>query len=189
MRIISRPEFLGMPSGTVFATYQPCTFGPLQLKGKTVGRDFYSADLVGAVAWGTSGDFFERCAAMEAGDSFPAFFENWGRDAQFAPDTQRYAIYEPADIERLVATITKTPGLGQWNGTYTYQLKSLQTGEVTITDSNAYDLTQKQRGLVQPCGRSVRILWAGGYAWDITLEDQEQLSLSTPYGPGRIGKI
>lgn len=48
MRIVDRETFLGMPSGTLYAKYEPCVFGPLEIKCDTCGNDFVSQQIVDA---------------------------------------------------------------------------------------------------------------------------------------------
>lgn len=190
MRIIRRPAFLALPAGTVYAAYSPCTFDALRIKGDTVGNDFYCADLVGAVAWGTSGDFFERCAAMEHGASFPAFFENWGRDAQFEGDDRMYAIYERADIDRLVKTLQKDPVMltTTWDGRYAVTLPDGRRGEMTLTGPDAYDMRAGVLGVATVSHAAVTILWGNGTTWIITRNRDGALGLQTADGHGAIEK-
>jgi hypothetical protein len=178
MKIVSRPDFLKLPPGTVFSRYTPCVFTGLRIKGETVGQDFTSADLVGAVAWGTSGDYFERCAAMERGRAFPANFEAFGLDMEFEPDAQLYGVYDATDVTALISTLR--PGAagvrevllldGSWDGAYLFyinraQLQRVDKGELTIHGTAAmkdYELHGQRKaltGAVTAAEAGVTIRW------------------------------
>jgi hypothetical protein len=107
MRIITRKQLREMPAGVLYMAYEPCVFGECFLKGDSIGNDWLCSCVIGAVAWGTSGDIFERCDAMVQGASFPCDFTAWGRDGLFEPDDRLYAIYEPEDVRRLIATLQR----------------------------------------------------------------------------------
>lgn len=198
MRIVKRPAFLSLPAGVVFSTYEPCVFGELMLKGDTIGNDFYCASLVGAVAWSTSGDIYERCDAMEReGSSFPADFESFGRDGSFAPGTQLYAIYEPADIQRLIATLQRGPMLGpavsagpptSWDGSYTFRLPHGLSAVITIAGTQAKDTRASITGVATVTPNGLHIRWSNGTTWIITGKAGGPLALQTPNGPSRITK-
>lgn len=50
MRIVSLADFLAMPAGTVFTTYEPIIFGELYIKGDTLSDcDYIYQPLIHAV--------------------------------------------------------------------------------------------------------------------------------------------
>lgn len=114
MRIVDRATFLAMPAGTLYAKYEPCVFGELQVKEGTcyaadrVTRiDFYTQQLI---PWfnGTqsSSDYFDTLEAAEKGTPTPAF-DMPARDGLF-DDDQLFAIFERADVEALIAKLTRS---------------------------------------------------------------------------------
>jgi hypothetical protein len=105
MKIVKRKEFLALPRGTVFMSYRPCVFGDLAVKGDTWGNDFLVDDLTGAVSSESSEDLLAKCDAMEAGASVAVDFEYTGRDGCFGDDEGMFAVYEPADVDLLIARL------------------------------------------------------------------------------------
>jgi hypothetical protein len=111
MKIVTWKEFMKLPMGTVFSFYEPMAFNNLMIKTSDLQRsdfDFYYCSLVGAVDNDDTGDFLDKCTAMEEeGASFPANFEMENRDGMF--DTDRlFAIYEILDVEELIRVLKET---------------------------------------------------------------------------------
>jgi hypothetical protein len=48
MKIVNLDTFITLPSGTLFAKYEPCVFGPLSVKYETLpeSKDFFALDLI-----------------------------------------------------------------------------------------------------------------------------------------------
>ena len=114
MRIVSKEEFLQLPSGTVYAEYEPCIFGNLSIKDDTVFSisnqpiDFYCLEIASSVESSGSEEFFERVEAMENnGKSFPVDLDSVGRDGLFETN-QLYAVWEEEDIQSLITVLQKT---------------------------------------------------------------------------------
>ncbi len=107
MRIVKRPEFLKLPAGTVFMRYEHCWFRELEVKGDTWGNVFLMTSLLGAVESQHSEEMAARCYEMaDKGASFPAEFIG-SRDGAFEPDETMFAIYEPADVDELIAVLQR----------------------------------------------------------------------------------
>lgn len=99
-----------MPSGTVFSYYEPCIFRGLHIKDSAPEKgypDFSMSDLIGAVENNSSGDFVDKCDDMERGESKSVDFEYSGREGLF-DDKLLYAVYEKADVEKLIQRLQGT---------------------------------------------------------------------------------
>ena len=114
MRIVSKEEFLQLPSGTVYAEYEPCIFGNLSIKDDTVFSisnqpiDFYCLEIASSVESSGSEEFFERVEAMENnGKSFPIELDVTCRDGCF-DDDQLYAVWEEEDVQSLITVLQKS---------------------------------------------------------------------------------
>jgi len=113
MKIVSRQDFMQLPSGTVFSYYEPIVFRGLYIKDSEPEKnypDFSCSDLIGAIENESSDDFFEKCQRMEKGDSIPVDFEYSGREGMF-DDQQLYAVYEKNDVEELIKRLQDTTPL------------------------------------------------------------------------------
>lgn len=98
-----------MPKGTVYSYYEPCFFRELEIKAdapQNYDNDWLFDSLVGAVKSSGSGDFEEKCTKMELGESVEVDFEYTGRDGMFE-DKQLYAVYEKADVEKMITRLQK----------------------------------------------------------------------------------
>ena len=109
MKIINRKTFLALPAGTVFSKYETGAFGPLTIKcSSDYGNDFLVQYIADAIKCTGSEDFVGRLDASEAtGESMPMDFDCIGRDGCFE-DWQLFAVWERADVEALIARLTKT---------------------------------------------------------------------------------
>jgi hypothetical protein len=111
MKIVSRKEFMELPSGVVFSYYGPCAFNGLMVKDSEPEKgypDFCLSNLIGAVDCSGSEDFVVKCEDMENGESRPVDFESSGREGHF-DDKQLYAIYEKEDVDKLIKRLTPYP--------------------------------------------------------------------------------
>jgi len=105
MRIVDRKTFLGMASGTLYAKYEPCVFGPLEIKCDTCGDDFVSQQIVDAIDGHDSGEVINLLsAAEETGCSIPMSFDLAGRDGCF-DEGQLFAVFEQMDVDALIRRI------------------------------------------------------------------------------------
>jgi hypothetical protein len=110
MRIVSRKEFLEMPSGTIFLKYSPINFGELCIKGETckssfITDDFFLTCIPCANAFDT-GEMIKLFDNAEKDSSFsiPLDFETMGRDGLWDKD-QKFAILEKHDIETFITVL------------------------------------------------------------------------------------
>lgn len=109
MKIYKYNDFKKLPAGTVFSYYEPCYFRELNIKtsGKEWDVDFVMADIVGAIENKSSEDYSEKCQRMELGESVKMDFDYGGREGMF-DEKQLYAVYERADVIKLVETLQDT---------------------------------------------------------------------------------
>jgi len=108
MKIVDRKTFLAMPAGVVYSKYEPCCFGPLEIKGDSCGDiDFFSQQIADSVKCGGSDEFADILFdAAETGASFALDFEIEGRDGCFDAG-QLFAVWESEDVSALVARLQK----------------------------------------------------------------------------------
>lgn len=102
MKIVDRKTFLALPAETLFSKYEPCVFGPLEIKGDTISQiDFFSQQIADSVRCHDSGEFNKILFDAEKnGTSFAMDFNLEGRDGLF-DDNQLFAVWEPSDIALL----------------------------------------------------------------------------------------
>jgi hypothetical protein len=104
MRIVRRPEFLGLPAGTIYCaarSAEDCDFGVMHVKADTLDyNDFVCLALNGIEAHDSDELMARMDAMLEAGASYP-LEESFGRDGCFH-DNEIYLIYERADLERII---------------------------------------------------------------------------------------
>lgn len=115
MKIVNRETFLALPAGTLYATYQPCIFDELMIKGDTSYSptingpiDFWKQELI---PWfetsRDSGMYIDTLASIEAGGQSPAFdFDYPSRGGLFEED-QLFAVFEKRDVEALIARLNQ----------------------------------------------------------------------------------
>lgn len=103
MKIISRETFLLMPEGTLFSKYEPCVFGPLCIKGQTIGaNDFLVQKIADSVDASSFDDFSQILfKSQQSGKGFKIDLNCEGRDGMFEDD-QLFAVWEIADVESLI---------------------------------------------------------------------------------------
>lgn len=115
MRIVDRPTFLELPAGTLFATYEPCIFGDLQIKSDTCRRpdgsaiDFYTQEISGGWFEGTkdSFDWIDTLDKIQAGEPSPPMdYDIESRDGLFDQD-QLFAVWEADDVRNLIARLSR----------------------------------------------------------------------------------
>lgn len=97
MKIVSLPEFLALPAGTIYSDYEPTMCTGLNRKGNTIQNpgeepiDFFYASLVA------------ECL-NEGYPTVDAIESRWGEYDHRA----LFAIYEPADLEILKSMLNPT---------------------------------------------------------------------------------
>jgi hypothetical protein len=107
MIIVSKSAFLKYPPGTIYSEYTPHFMIGLFVKGDTIGIDYSTINLVGAIDYVNTGDLFDKIAKMENGGSVPMDFDALQRDGSFASDKQ-YAILEVKDVEMLLQKLRES---------------------------------------------------------------------------------
>ena len=106
MKIINRDKFLALPENTLYAKYTPCFFDDINIKGETVGDDFFTQNISGAVRCKDTGDFVEILAnAQKTGSSFSMDFSCEDNDGIY-DDNQLFAVWEHDDIIALINRLT-----------------------------------------------------------------------------------
>ena len=109
MKIINRAAFLALPVGVLFSKYEPCNFGPLEIKGVTCvnGTDFIVQQIADAIDADDCGELVDKCfAAVEAGTSIALDLNRECRDGSF-DEGQLFAVWEAADIAQLMARLAR----------------------------------------------------------------------------------
>lgn len=111
MYIVDRKAFIAMPAGTVYQKYEPCCFGPINIKAESCGDidwfyevgidcpDFEEATDTGAL--------FEIFDKLEQGEHIPTNFGVTCRDGLFDQE-QLFAIWEPDDVRGLIGRFEAT---------------------------------------------------------------------------------
>lgn len=123
MRIVSRQEFLSMPSGTVFMKFpaQPKDDsskdfgydGVIAIKEDTVGEDFVVQDLFPLFEGvNDSSEWADIILSMLEGEKSPPLdYECTGRDGLFDID-QLFLVWEREDLNRLIDRLIKARATG-----------------------------------------------------------------------------
>lgn len=115
MKIVNRATFLAMPAETLYSKYAPCFFGPLSIKGDTIGEnDFGEQQIADAIESSGSDEFFDLLDRAEhGGESLRMDFDCQGRDGLFDAG-QLFAAWEREDVEALIARLQQclTPPTG-----------------------------------------------------------------------------
>ncbi len=109
MRIVDLKTFRALPYNTIFVKYDPCIFGSLMVKSKTIETDFYYIDLVANIEANGSGDWADKLqlAENDSNLSLSLDFETITRDGCYE-DGQLFAIYEKKDIEGLIGLLQES---------------------------------------------------------------------------------
>lgn len=105
MRIVTRKEFLMMPSGTLFMKYEPQIFGELKIKEESYENDFnyVSLDNIKTIS---DVDESRILSEMESDSSlsYGVDFYTASRDGLFEED-QLFAVYEQDDLLALISRL------------------------------------------------------------------------------------
>jgi len=105
MKIINRDQFLDMPANTVYFEFEPCVFGPMRIKGDTIGNDWFYTDICSFD--GDKEMFFDIYDDMiQTGRSQPLDMDVEGRDGTFDCD-QMYAVLDNEDIKHLIGHLQR----------------------------------------------------------------------------------
>ncbi len=113
MRIVNLKAFLALPSGTVFSKYEPCVFGPINVKGDSIGEIyFFTWDLAGSIKANGTDEFVERLhRAEKSGEELETDFNQEVRDGMFQDD-QLFAVYSKEDVAKMIARLEAEGGIG-----------------------------------------------------------------------------
>lgn len=94
-----------MPPGTVFAKYDPCIFGEIQVKGETWGNDFLTQYLVDAIDCSGSDELYRLLHDAEHnGTELDMDFDCGSRDGLF-DDDQLFAVFSKKDLKGLIVRL------------------------------------------------------------------------------------
>lgn len=104
MKIVDRKTFLSLPENTLYNTYEPCVFGPLEIKGESLSNDWFVQSL--NTVNGRSSDDRDLVLdeAEESGVSFSFDLNCEGRDGCFE-NNQLFAVWEKEDVEALITRL------------------------------------------------------------------------------------
>ena len=105
MKIVDLKAFRDLPEGTIASKYDPCIFGDLFIKGRTMEVDFILTYLTNEIEANSSDERFDKLDACEKGESVAMSFDESMRDGCF-DDDQLFAVWDKPDIEGLIATLT-----------------------------------------------------------------------------------
>lgn len=100
MRIVDRETFLSLPENTVYCTYAPRVFGPIEIKGESLANDWYLQSL-DTVAGDCTDSVLE---AAEVGAPFRFDLDCQGRDGCYDNAT-KYAVWDNEDVESLISRL------------------------------------------------------------------------------------
>lgn len=103
MKIVNRQQFLEMPSGTVFAKYEPCVFGDLMIKGESLPEcnDFYAQTLIEVEGDNSVLVLTDLDRAYSTGGSVSLDFHCQYRDGTYDRH-QLFAVFESKDVSELI---------------------------------------------------------------------------------------
>lgn len=104
MKIINREKFLKLPSGVLYAKYQPQMFDEVCIKWDSWENDWVYQDILN-VKSNDSGEMIDILIdAEENGTSFDLDLECAGRDGLYDKD-QLFAVFELKDVAYLIARL------------------------------------------------------------------------------------
>lgn len=111
MQLVDRKMFLTLPSGTVYAKYEPCLCEEICIKYDTIGDNdwgYAALDTISFIDAKNSNEKVDTLLDMKNGDSIKtdiganAIF----RDGLFNKD-QQFMVYSQDEIKNLIALLTK----------------------------------------------------------------------------------
>lgn len=113
MKIIGRAAFLSLPSGTVYAKYQPCCFDEIAIKGDTcfgfkqepIDWFYQSLNDTNFEGVNDSGAWMQHLDAIQRGEPSGKLEEVESRDGLFDRD-QLFAVWELDDVRFLIRMLT-----------------------------------------------------------------------------------
>jgi hypothetical protein len=108
MRIVSNPEFLTLPNGTLYCRYESPNLGPVEIKGDSSDEmcDFLFQELVQTALVGDAFDKYMR-EGNPVGKKFDLYEGDcWGRDGEYDEEAM-YAIFEKKDITQIIEKLLR----------------------------------------------------------------------------------
>jgi hypothetical protein len=106
VRIVDRATFLTLPAGTVYAKWEPCCFGTLNIKCDMRGdTDWYSIELNDCIDVG-NGEPIDALDRLNDGNEVGVDLDYEYNDGMYDLD-QRFAIWSAADVDALIARLQR----------------------------------------------------------------------------------
>lgn len=111
MKILNRAQFMTLPTGTVFAKYEPCFFDDLLIKGESTETDFFYQEITSAIECNGCGEFGDKLDESEHhGSNINMDFNCEGRDGLYK-ENQLFAVWSKDDVKSLINRLTETLNL------------------------------------------------------------------------------
>lgn len=112
MKLVDRKAFLALPSGTVYAKYEPCYCGEIGVKHSTIGDNdwaYTSIDTTSFIDTESSSELFSELLAMNPGDSINTniVMDSVYRDGLF-DNEQQFMVYSKEEVEALIGLLAQT---------------------------------------------------------------------------------
>ena len=112
MQLVDRKTFLSLPSGTVYAKYEPCICQEICIKHDTISDNdwrYAALDTISFIDAESSTESVDKILAMKNGDSIKTNIDVNAtfRDGLFDKD-QQFMVYSQDEIKDLIALLTKT---------------------------------------------------------------------------------
>ena len=112
MKIITYDEFVKLPEGTLYSEYEPCIFGEVKIKYRSITHngeviDWYYQELTNNPNWDYApdkNDIVSVCTEMENGKEIPPDFDIIERDGMFDTD-RKFLIYSKNDVKDLITKL------------------------------------------------------------------------------------
>jgi len=107
MKIVNKKEFLQLPEGTLYSTYESCGMvKDLSIKHKSLTSDWWYMDLLLCTDTGGSDEFFDLMLEAENGKQFAMDYKTVSRDGMYE-DKALFLVYDKTDIGRLIDVLKK----------------------------------------------------------------------------------
>jgi hypothetical protein len=102
MKIVNLKQFLELPDNVLYAKYEPCFFGPLEIKVESLENDFFSQAIADSVLAHDSEEFSNALeSSLLNGTTVAMDFYSTSRDGCFE-DAQLFAVYDKEDVFLLI---------------------------------------------------------------------------------------
>jgi len=110
MKIVNRKQFLKLPNGTIYCSFNKknFSFNGFSLKLESLSNDWYYMDLTDFDNWDNSEERIENIQKMIAeGKEYPLSLNCSSRDGMFEED-EMFCIYDKQDIERIINVLSES---------------------------------------------------------------------------------